>query len=140
MDTGKIILYNLCLIENQSGEILVQKRLRGLDGYTFPGGKVNIDESVEASIIREVFEETGLIVENPVYKTMVSFYDSAAKERRQIFLFKATKFHGDLIIQNKEGLHFWCNIEEFLKLKHVDGMSEFLKAYNACEAEWHYSF
>lgn len=137
---SNIVLYNLCLIEKPNGEILVQKRLRGLEGHTFPGGKVNIDESIKASVIREVYEETGLLIKKPIYKTMVSFYDSEAKERRQIFLFKATDFCGELVSQNEEGINFWCSVENFLNLHHVDGMQEFLQAYNDCKLEWHYSF
>ena len=48
------------LIENE-GRFLMIKTSRG--GYMFPGGLVEGGESLEDAVIREVEEETGLIVE-----------------------------------------------------------------------------
>ena len=61
------IFTNMCMICDGHGNILVQDR-RNPDwpGITFPGGHVEPGESFAASVIREVFEETGLTIENPV--------------------------------------------------------------------------
>ena len=139
VNMNNIRLYNLCIIFNCDDEILVQKRLRGMHGYSFPGGKVNINESIEESVVREVYEETGLILEKPDYISMVSFYDEKSKERRQIFLFKATKYHGELLLKSDEGIHFWCSFSDFMKLNLVDGMEEFIQAYKGSKFEWHYN-
>ena len=48
-------------IFNRRGEVLLQKRAD--NGYwALPGGRVDIGESVEEGVIREVLEETGLSV------------------------------------------------------------------------------
>ena len=48
-------------IFNESGDVLLQRRAD--NGYWgLPGGKVDIGESVEQGVVREVFEETGLRV------------------------------------------------------------------------------
>lgn len=48
-------------IFNEKGEVLLQKR--GSGGWGFPGGAIEVGESIEAAAVREVREETGLDVE-----------------------------------------------------------------------------
>jgi len=49
------------------GEILLEKRKNepGRGKWSIPGGLVELGETVEQSVIREVKEETGLDVEEP---------------------------------------------------------------------------
>ncbi len=47
-------------IFNGKGQVLLQKRSEGTWG--FPGGVMELDESFEEAVIREVREETGLLV------------------------------------------------------------------------------
>lgn len=59
-----IKLTTLCMIRNEQGQILVQDRQKkDWPGLTFPGGHVEKDENIETSVIREVYEETGLHIE-----------------------------------------------------------------------------
>ena len=62
-------LCNMCMIEDPAtGRVLVQHRLPKATnpwcGLTFPGGHVEAGESITASTIREIREETGLTVSN----------------------------------------------------------------------------
>lgn len=62
-------LCNMCMIEDTStGRILVQHRLPKATNpwcwLTFPGGHVEQGESIMASTVREIREETGLTVSN----------------------------------------------------------------------------
>ena len=61
-------LCNMCMITDAAGRVLVQERLpkpsNPWSGLTFPGGHVEAGETVVASVIREVQEETGLTVSN----------------------------------------------------------------------------
>lgn len=47
----------------EDGKVLLSRQW---DGYDFPGGGVDIDESLEEGVVREFFEETGLEVK-PLY-------------------------------------------------------------------------
>ena len=61
-------LCNMCMVMDAEGRVLVQERLpkpsNPWSGLTFPGGHVEPGETVVASVIREVQEETGLTVSN----------------------------------------------------------------------------
>ncbi len=49
------------VIENEDGEILLQKR-GDKKAWGFPGGALELGESTEEAMIREIKEETGLSV------------------------------------------------------------------------------
>lgn len=53
---------SVVIIVNEQNEILLQKRLNG--NWGLPGGLMDLGESFEEVAKREVFEETGLAVEN----------------------------------------------------------------------------
>jgi 8-oxo-dGTP diphosphatase len=55
------------IIQNSNGEILVGKR-KGSHSpfYSIPGGHLEMGETFEEGIKKEVLEETGLTIENPV--------------------------------------------------------------------------
>ena len=58
------IFTNMCMVTDGVGNVLVQDRRNpNWPGATFPGGHVEIGESFVESVIREVREETGYIVE-----------------------------------------------------------------------------
>ena len=102
----KIVLMNMVKIyDEKNNKVLVldKKKKYGWEGLTFPGGKVEKNESFENSVIREAKEETNLEIKNP-------------------------KFVG---INNREGNLFWKDYDEFKKMdKMSDSMPEILKIYD----------
>lgn len=52
-----------CLIFNKKGEVLLQRRTDD-DTWGNPGGSMELGETIEETVKREVFEETSLKVEN----------------------------------------------------------------------------
>lgn len=58
-----IVAGGRAVLENSDGEILLHKR-SDFGVWAFPGGGAEEGESAEDCIVREVFEETGLMIKN----------------------------------------------------------------------------
>ena len=105
------IFTNMCMISDGRGNVLVQDR-RNPDwpGITFPGGHVEPGEAFTDSVVREVFEETGLTIEDPILCGTKQF-QTHQNERYVVFLYKASRFHGKLQ-SSDEGRVFWVPREK----------------------------
>jgi 8-oxo-dGTP diphosphatase len=57
---------NICYIINKQGEVLLQKKRRGFGrgNWNGPGGKIEPGETPEEATIREIKEETDLVIKN----------------------------------------------------------------------------
>lgn len=100
------IFTNLCMIYDHAGNILVQDRLDPTwPGLCFPGGHVEPGESFVESVIREVWEETGLTIENPILCGTKQFQTKHG-ERYVVFFYKTDRFTGELH-SSDEGKVFW---------------------------------
>ncbi|MEY8573566.1 8-oxo-dGTP diphosphatase [Oscillospiraceae bacterium 21-37] len=99
-------LTNMCVVCDGT-RVLVQDRVgRAWSGITFPGGHVEPGESITASVIREVKEETGLTIERPKLCGIKDWMREDGS-RYMVLLFKAEKFSGSLA-PSREGNVFWA--------------------------------
>ena len=130
------IFTNMCMVYDNAGNILVLDRKKtDWPGLCFPGGHVEPGESFVESVIREVREETGLTVENPVLCGTKQFQTEQA-ERYVVLFYKANRFHGELKA-SEEGDVFWVprhtlsdyplsvDFEEMVSIFEDDRLSEF---------------
>ena len=102
----KAVFTNMCMIYDDNGRILVQDRLNSnWPGITFPGGHVEREESFAQSVIREVYEETGLTITSPVLCGVKQFQTND-DERYIVLLYKTNQFEGELK-SSEEGRVFW---------------------------------
>ena len=113
------ILTNLCLIEDTSkNKVVLQyrspERYKKWSGYAFPGGHIEEGESLVESVIREVYEETGLTIADP---KLVAVKDWEPDEggRYIVFCYKATEFTGQLR-SSEEGEVSWVEKDQLEKL------------------------
>lgn len=124
----KVILTNMCQISN--GEyILVENKVGGsYTGVTFPGGHIEENESLTDAIIREVYEETGLTIKNPV---MCGIYDWIQDDgaRYFVFLYRASEFTGELH-SSDEGKVEWIKKTDFLSQPLAHGMEAVFELIN----------
>ena len=126
----KVILTNLCMIQDGT-KVLVQDKVgKGADGIIFPGGHVEEHEAVVDSVIREMKEETGLTILDPRLVGVKQF--PLENGRYVVLLFKATQWSGNLI-SSEEGQMEWIKYSDLSKVKTVDDFDDLLKVMNTPE-------
>lgn len=100
----------LSIIEDTNNhKFLMIKHLRGMNkGFVnFCGGKKEEGETMDDCVRRETFEETGLIIENP---KQVGYLEFPSMEF-YVWVFKSTKFHGEVKAKEDEVEVFWQDID-----------------------------
>ena len=117
--TTPTILCNLCMVEDlENGKVVLQyrspDRYKKWSGYAFPGGHIEEGESLAESVIREVYEETGLTIADP---KLVALKDWEPDEggRYIVFCYKATEFTGQLR-SSEEGEVSWVEKDQLEQL------------------------
>lgn len=139
------VFTNMCMITDGNGNVLVQDRKNpDWPGITFPGGHVEHGESFTQSVIREVYEETGLTVENPVLCGTKQF-QTRNDARYVVFFYKASKFRGSLK-SSDEGEVYWLprcelfkqnlapDMMEMVQVMESENLSEFY--YQKVDSNW----
>ena len=131
----EVELTNMCMICDGKGNVLVQdkKNHPTWHGWNFPGGHVEKGEYVTPSVIREMKEETGLLIENPKLCGIKEFHKLKDGKRYIVFLYIADKFSGELK-SSSEGANFWYPLAELhLSDKLIDGFREMLSVFTTDE-------
>lgn len=126
-----IRMMNMCMIEDDQGNVLVLNKVNNsYTGITFPGGHIEKGESYADSMIREVREETGLVIEQPM---LMGIYHWEKDEAEHIvLLYKADRYAG-ILHSSEEGQVFWLPKEEFLNQKLAIGMDRVWKLMHSNE-------
>ena len=110
-----VTLTNMCMVCD-GDKVLVQDRVDpDWPGITFPGGHVESGESFCASVIREVYEETGLTIESPRL-CGIKEWENTDGGRYVVLLYRTDKFSGELK-SSDEGAVFWTTFQELFDLK-----------------------
>ena len=126
------VFTNMCMVTDGKGNVLVQDRTdKNWPGIVFPGGHVEPGESFVESVIREVWEETGIRVENPKLCGIKQF-QTDNDERYVVVFFKATEFSGELR-SSAEGEAMWVPRSEVLNMKLVRGFEDMLQVFESDE-------
>ena len=122
------IFTNLCMVYDHAGNILVEDRKDpDWPGLCFPGGHVEPGESFVESVIREVYEETGLTVENPKLCGTKQF-QTGNGERYVVFFYKTDRFSGELK-SSEEGEVFWIPKSDLCKYTLCDDFLDMVRVF-----------
>ena len=122
------IFTNLCMVYDHAGNILVQDRKDpSWPGLCFPGGHVEPEESFVESVIREVWEETGLTIDNPRLCGTKQF-QTRKGERYVVFFYKTDRFSGELK-SSDEGEVFWIPRTDLHKYTLCDDFPDMVRVF-----------
>ena len=120
----------------REGRVLIVRRARppahGI--YTLPGGGVELGETLEEAVIREVQEETALDVE-PValagYRQAIARDAEGRVERHFVILpFAARWLAGEVSLNEELAEAHWLKPTELSGLKTTDGLAEIVATAN----------
>jgi 8-oxo-dGTP diphosphatase len=135
----KAIFTNLCMICDDNGNVLVEDRKDpSWPGICFPGGHVEPHEAFTASVIREVFEETGLTIHDPKLCGVKQF-PTKSGARYVVFFYKATEFSGELT-SSEEGDVFWVPREKLASMPCVSDFMDMVKVMESDKLNEFYYF
>lgn len=133
--TETVCFMNMCMVQDENGYVLALDKVdEDYSGTTFPGGHVEKGETFAESMVREVKEETGLLIRNPVLTGVYHWAEDGIHS--VIFLYKATEFSGTLQ-SGEEGKVYWTSLETMREKKLAVGMEAVLEimelpAVNEC--------
>ena len=131
------VFTNMCMITDGDKVLVQDRKDPSWPGITFPGGHVEKHESFVDSVIREVYEETGLIIENPVLCGAKQFQDKQ-DARYVVFFYRASRFSGQLK-SSDEGEVFWINRADLIKYPLAPDMADMVKVMeDASLSEFYY--
>lgn len=126
---GKFTLTNMVMIKDpETGKVLVQNRIKKYKGIAFPGGHVEDGESIYASAVREIREETGYNISNLQSKGFI--YWDHPKYKYFSYLYFTTDFTGECIGESDEGPVFWVDPDEIPNMDLSPNMEKYIKMFN----------
>ena len=122
-------LATLCYVR-KGGKTLMLHRVKKKDDahegkWNGLGGKFEPGESPEDCVKREILEEAGLKIKNPLLKGVLTFPDFAKEEDWYVSVFTASEFTGRLL-DSDEGNLAWIKDGDLLKLNLWEGDRVFL--------------
>ena len=133
--TNKLhIVSVVAVIRNEEGKILVLKR-RGDEVaypgmYTFPGGKMEDNQTVEETLAEEVMEETGLVLKpgKVLLKDKAFLRPDGQTAKSFSYLCEVERTEPVQIDKNDFTDYKWVSVEELKDIPHVGIEEEFIRA------------
>jgi nucleoside triphosphatase len=107
------------LIFNPAGELFLMKSHKWRDLYTVPGGHIELGESMEAALRRELLEETGLDVYAIEFLCIQEYvFDRYFWEQRHFIFFDFTcrSDSSEATLNDEAEEYVWVPIEDALRL------------------------
>lgn len=112
-------LATLCYLKTDGKTLMIHRVKKENDMHQGKwnglGGKLDPGETPEECVIREVREESGLVISNPLLKGFLTFPQFANDEDWYAFVYVAREFSGELI-DSAEGMLEWIDDDRLQEL------------------------
>lgn len=123
----KVTMTNMCMVFDGNKVLVQDKKDDDYSGITFPGGHVKKGEAFTDTVIREVFEETGLKISSPQLCGIKDWMEEDGT-RYMVLFYKSDKFEGT-ITSSEEGEIYWTTLEEMKQRELANGMDKMLEVF-----------
>ncbi|MCX7642127.1 MAG: 8-oxo-dGTP diphosphatase [Elusimicrobiales bacterium] len=124
------ILATLCYVCDGKKVLMIHRTKKKNDihanKYNGLGGKVEEDETPFECVIREVREESGLKIKNPILKGILRFPKFDGVNCWTVFVYLTNNFSGRIKSSN-EGELVWIELEKLSKINMWEGDKYFIK-------------
>lgn len=124
-----MIAATLCYIKDNDKVLMLHRIKKANDihegKWNGLGGKIESGETPEECVIREIFEESGLNISNPILKGIITFPNFDGENDWLVFLYTTNTFSGKLIDSN-EGMLKWIDKDKVLNLPLWEGDKIFI--------------
>ena len=122
--------FTVCYIKGSDGKILFLERNKKKNDINHAkfigvGGKIEENESSDECVMREVYEETGLKLNNIKLCGLVKYYLNKDYSEN-MYVYYSDNFSGTLRDCDEGSLH-WLTFDEFISKPHWDGDVLFLQ-------------
>jgi nucleoside triphosphatase len=107
------------LIFDPEDKVLLVKQDKWRGKYVIPGGHIELGETIENALRREIMEETGLNIHDIQFALLQEFIfdDQFHKKRHYIFLDFVCNTDSHDVVLNSESQHYvWVSLEEASEL------------------------
>lgn len=117
IEVEQVVHVAVALIQNSDGQVLLSKRAANAHQgnlWEFPGGKINIGESVFDALVREIQEELGLEIKSaiPVMRIPHNYSD----KRVLLDVWQVESYKGEPDGMEEQPIQ-WCAINDLFKLE-----------------------
>ena len=124
MRTEQVELTVLCLIHKDDSYLLQDRIKKDWKGFTLPGGHIEPGESIVDAVVREMKEETGLMIKSPRLCGVKQFPIEGG--RYIVFLFETDQFDGELAGSDEGKMH-WVKVSNLSNVNLVSDFEELIE-------------
>ena len=125
-----MILATLCYVKHQGKTLMLHRIKKNHDVHNGKwnglGGKLIPPETPEECVKREVEEESGLRIQHPELRGIITFPNFSHEDHWYVYVFTAWEFEG-ILYESEEGSLEWIEDSKLFELNLWEGDPVFLK-------------